>query len=79
MPAVEAEKPTEAVVTEVPGPATTNNADQPAEATPSGAGPQISAADDAAIRAHYRQSLETTERKLYERYGKGLPDPTENS
>ena len=79
IPVGEAEKPTEAVATEVAGPATTNNADQTAEGSPSGAGPQISAADDAAIRAHYRQSLETTERKLYERYGKGLPDTTESS
>jgi hypothetical protein len=79
LPVGEAEKPTEAVATEVPGLATTNNADQTAEATSSGAGPQINAADDPAIWAHYRQSLETTERKLYERYGKGLPDPTENS
>jgi hypothetical protein len=78
LPAVEAEKPTEAVTTEVAGPATTNDADQPAEDTPSGPGSELSAEDDAAVRAHYRQSLETTERKLYERYGKGLPDTTES-
>jgi hypothetical protein len=78
VPAVDAEKPTEAVATEVACTATTNDADQPAEAIPSSACPQISVEDDAAIRAHYRQSLETTERKLYERYGKGLPDTTES-
>jgi hypothetical protein len=78
-PDVEAEKPTEAVATEMAVPATPYNADPPAEATADGPGPRLSAEDDAAIRAHYRQSLETTERKLYERYGKGLPDTTESS
>jgi hypothetical protein len=79
LPAVEPEKPTEAVTTQAPDPAIPYNAGQPAEDTPGRSGPRISAEDDAAIRAHYRRSLEITERKLYERYGKGVPDTTESS
>jgi hypothetical protein len=78
-PAVEGEKPTEAVTTQVADPPTTNNADQPAQATTDGPGPQLSAEDDAATREHYRQTLETTERKLYERYGDGRADSAESS
>ena len=79
IPAVEAEKPTEAVTTEVPGPATTNNADQPAQATPSGAWSTDQRGgrrgDPGPLPAVARNHGEETVRTLR----KGVPDPTENS
>jgi hypothetical protein len=71
--AVEVKKPTEAVATDLTGTPRTYNANHAAQPGPSGPAPPLSAADHEAIRAHYRQSLEITERKLYERYGR--PDP----
>jgi hypothetical protein len=79
IPGDNAENVNEPGATQAPGPATPYSAGQQAQNTPSSSRPQISAEDDVAIRAHYRRSLETTERKLYERYGRGLPDTTESS
>jgi hypothetical protein len=79
IPAVETQKPSEAVAPQVVGPAEANNSDPVGPGHPQPALVRLSAEDHAAIRAQYRESVATVQKQLRECSRNGLLGSSEDS
>jgi hypothetical protein len=77
IPAVENEKPTEAVTMQVVGQPAANNAPGAVPASTQGPRPRLSAENHAAIQEQYRQEVAKTMRYFYECTGSGPPGPSD--